>query len=206
MRIKSILNNIAFIQLFVIMSVFYPQSQHQFVQAGINDYMNGNYVGAINYFNKAINNLSSSSSDFKNSETNEEIKVTVNQEKYAKAIPEQHVETNKQVQHVETNKQVQYAETNPIHYISAPMENIGEEKAKLYLYRGRTYMQLEKYKDALNDFDKAVSIDPSFSDVFFQRAITNYILKSDDICSDLLKASEMGHASAKMLYADMCNK
>ncbi|MBW2648091.1 MAG: tetratricopeptide repeat protein [Deltaproteobacteria bacterium] len=204
MRIKSILNNIAFIQLFLFVSVFYSQSQSELVQEGINNYKNGNYVGAINYFNKAINNLSSSSSGLTNSGANKGTKVSLNQGKYVKPRTEQYTEARPE-NNVEVRPE-QYAEVRPENYISTPMENIGEEKAKLYLYRGRSNMQLGKYNNALNDFDKAVSIDPSFSDAFFHRALANYMLKSDDICGDLLKASEMGHSSAKMLHNDICNK
>ena len=61
-------------------------------------------------------------------------------------------------------------------YVSDPLNYEGSELAKLYLYRGRANMQLGNKEKALLDFDKAVQLDPSYSEAYFRRAIANHNL------------------------------
>ncbi|MFI5237521.1 MAG: tetratricopeptide repeat protein, partial [Ignavibacteriales bacterium] len=89
-------------------------------------------------------------------------------------------------------------------YISAPLEYMGDEPAKVYLYRGRTYLQLGNKEAALNDFDKAISLDPELSDAMFRRALANTNVDPDKACPDLVAAIKRGHQSAKELYDLIC--
>ena len=66
-------------------------------------------------------------------------------------------------------------------------------------------MQLGNKEQAFQDFDKAVELDPSFSEAYFRRAIANHNLEKGDVCEDLKKAMEIGHSSAETLFNDLCN-
>ena len=66
-------------------------------------------------------------------------------------------------------------------------------------------MQLGNKEEAFQDFDKAVKLNPSYSEVFFRRAIVSRDLEKGDVCEDLKKALEMGHSSAETLYNNLCN-
>jgi tetratricopeptide (TPR) repeat protein len=95
-------------------------------------------------------------------------------------------------------------ETSTKKYYAEPLEYQGDEPAKIYLYRGRTYLQLGNKEAALNDFDKAVSLDPTLSDALFRRAVENSNVDPNKACPDLLAAIERGHKSAKELYDLIC--
>ncbi len=100
--------------------------------------------------------------------------------------------------------EMQTMETSTKKYYAEPLEYQGDEPAKIYLYRGRTYLQLGNKEAALNDFDKAVSLDPTLSDALFRRAVENSNVDPSKACPDLLAAIERGHKSAKELYDLIC--
>jgi len=59
---------------------------------------------------------------------------------------------------------------------------------------------------ALNDFDRAVSLDPALSDVYFRRALANINVDPDKTCPDLKAAIERGHQSAIELHNLICKE
>ncbi len=100
--------------------------------------------------------------------------------------------------------QEQTVDVSTIQQYSDPLNYQGDDPADLYLYRGQTYLKLGDKEAALNDFDKAISLDPSYSDAYFRRAIVNYQVDPSKACPDLQAAIEQGHQSAQELFNLIC--
>jgi tetratricopeptide (TPR) repeat protein len=181
----------------------FSQSNEELVQNGINDYQDGNYKNAADLFDQAIKNTKSTEQDLpidnvsveSDLGVSTETDVQVSQENYVGVSDEEHVGvSNEKYIGVSTEK-----------YVSDPLHYEGSELAKLYFYRGRANMQLGNKDQALQDFDKSVQLDPSYSEAYFRRAIANHNLDKGEVCEDLKKAMEMGHSSAETLHKDLCN-
>jgi Tfp pilus assembly protein PilF len=99
---------------------------------------------------------------------------------------------------------MQTADVSNIQEYSDPLNYQGDDPADLYLYRGQTYLKLGDNEAALQDFDTAISLDPSYSDAYFRRAIANYQVNPDKVCPDLQNAINEGHQSAQELYGLIC--
>ncbi len=181
----------------------FSQSNEELVQNGINDYQDGNYKNAVDLFDQAIKNTESTEQDLpidnvsveSDLGVSTETDVRVSTEGYAGVSDEEDVGvSNEKDIGVSTEK-----------YVSDPLKYQGSDLAKLYFYRGRANMQLGNKEQALQDFDKSVQLDPSFSEAYFRRAIASHNLDKGDVCADLKKAMEMGHSSAETLHKDLCN-
>ena len=181
----------------------FSQSNEELVQNGINDYQDGNYKNAVDLFDQAIKNTKSTEQDLpidnvsveSDLGVSTETDVRVSTEGYAGVSDEEDVGvSNEKDIRVSTEK-----------YVSDPLHYQGSDLAKLYFYRGRANMQLGNKEQALQDFDKSVLLDSSFSEAYFRRAIASHNLDKGEVCADLKKAMEMGHSSAETLYNDLCN-
>ncbi len=74
-----------------------------------------------------------------------------------------------------------------------------------YFNRGICKVNLENYKDALTDLNKAISIEPTNANAFFNRGIAKYNLnKKDEACIDLRRAKELGFNDPDDLYSKYC--
>ena len=181
----------------------FSQSSSELVQTGFNNYQNGDYQAAIMSFNAALQTSSSETNNAVTEESNENY-IRETQKKYSDESEKQYMETSSKTYTGISKREKISTETKK--YESTPLEYQGDEPAKIYLYRGRTYLQLGNKQAALNDFDKAVSLDPTLSEVYFRRAIAEMEVDPDKACPDLLAAIERGHQSAKELYDLICKE
>jgi len=181
----------------------FSQSSSELVQTGFNNYQNGDYQAAIMSFNSALQTSSSETNNAVTEESNENY-IRETQKKYSDESEKQYMETSSKTYTGISKREKISTETKK--YESTPLEYQGDEPAKIYLYRGRTYLQLGNKQAALNDFDKAVSLDPTLSEVYFRRAIAEMEVDPDKACPDLLAAIERGHQSAKELYDLICKE
>jgi len=192
--------------LFIILifdSEIFSQSSSELVQSGFTNYQNGDYNAAIMSFNSALQASSSETNDAMTEESNENY-VRESTKKYTDEAQKQYMETSSKTYTGISKREKVSTETKK--YESTPLEYQGDEPAKIYLYRGRTYLQLGNKQEALNDFDKAVSLDPALSEVYFRRALAEMDVDPDKACPDLLAAIERGHQSAKELYDLICKE
>ncbi|MCW8803937.1 MAG: tetratricopeptide repeat protein [Ignavibacteriaceae bacterium] len=177
------------------------QSSSELVQSGFTNYQNGDYNAAIKNFDKALQNYNSGSTKQITTESRETY-TSGNNETSTGISKRQSTTTSIKTYTGISKRETMSTETKK--YESTPLEYQGDEPAKIYLYRGRTYIQLGNKQAALNDFDKAVSLDPTLSEVYFRRAIAEMDVDPDKACPDLLAAIERGHKSAKELYDLIC--
>jgi len=193
----------AVILMFVFASEIFCQSSSELVQTGFNNYQNGDYQAALMSFNAALQTSSSETNDAM-TETSNENYIREAEKNYTREKEKQYMETSSKSYTGISKREKVTTETKK--YESTPLEYQGDEPAKIYLYRGRTYLQLGNKQEALNDFDKAVSLDPALSEVYFRRALAEMEVDPDKACPDLLAAIERGHQSAKELYDLICKE
>jgi len=181
----------------------FSQSNEELVQNGINEYQDGNYEDAIDIFNSTLKNTESNEQDLPIANVSEESDVKVSSETDVQVSSEGYVGVSDE-ELVGVSKE-ELTGVSPESYVSDPLNYEGSELGKIYLYRGRANMQLGNKEEAFQDFDKAVQLNPSYSEAFFRRAIVSHDLEKGDVCQDLKKALEMGHSSAETLYNNLCN-
>lgn len=84
------------------------------------------------------------------------------------------------------------------------------EKPESLLYNGRAdvYLKMKKYKEALTDVNKAVSIDPKFSQSYVTKAFILFdTTKPKEACENLDKAVGLGYEKAVLAeYYAKCTK
>lgn len=84
------------------------------------------------------------------------------------------------------------------------------EKPESLLYNGRAdvYLKMKKTKEALADVNKAVSIDPKFSQSFVTKALILFeMAKPKEACDNLNKAVGLGYEKAMLAdYYAKCTK
>ena len=181
----------------------FSQSNEELVQNGINEYQDGNYEDAIDIFNSALKNTESIEQDLPIVNVAEESNINLSTERDVQVSKESYVGVSDE-EHIGVSK-IELTGASPKNYISDPLNYEGSELAKLYFYRGRANMQLGNKDQALQDFDKSVQLDPSYSEAYFRRAIASHNLDKGEVCADLKKAMEMGHSSAEILHKNLCN-
>ena len=193
---------IVFILCFIVLSGNdFGQSSSELVKTGFNNYQKGDYNAAVKNFDKALQNYNSVSTKPITTESRETY-TSGNNENSTGISKRQTTTTSEKTYTGISNRETMSTETKK--YESTPLEYQGDEPAKIYLYRGRTYLKLGNEQAALNDFDKAVSLDPALSEVYFRRALAEVEVDPDKVCPDLLAAIERGHKSAKELYDLIC--
>lgn len=179
------------------------QSSSELIQTGLSSYQNGDYEVALTSFNSAIQTSGSdvssdlpldSESQIEDTGESQEVDDSESQIQYDK----ESVETNT------GESQIQTIDASTIQQYSDPLNYQGDDPADLYLYRGQTNLKLGNKQAALNDFDTAISLDPSYSDAYFRRAIANYQVDPDKVCPDLQTAIDNGHQSAQELFNLIC--
>jgi tetratricopeptide (TPR) repeat protein len=203
MNINYKLISILILSILVINQITFSQSNDGLVQKGINEYQDGNYKTAIDIFNSALKNTKSNESVVPTVTDSEASDVSVSTETDVQVSREGYVGVSDE-EHVGVSKK-EYMGVSTEKYVSDPLQYEGSELGKIYLYRGRANMRLGNKEQAFRDFDKAVELNPSYSEAYFRRAIANHNLEKGDVCKDLKKAMEIGHNSAEILYNNMCN-
>jgi len=73
-------------------------------------------------------------------------------------------------------------------------------------FGGLTKDNLKDYKGAIQDYNKAIKLNPKDSDTYLNRGLAKILLgQKDDGCLDLSKASELGLAKAYEAIKEHCN-
>ena len=189
------------LSLISINQIAFAQSNEELVQNGINEYQDGNYKDAVDIFNHALKNTESNESVVPTVNDSEESDISVSSETDVHVSKEDYVGVSGE-ELVGVSKE-ELTGVSPESYVSDPLNYEGSDLGKIYLYRGRANMQLGNKEEAFQDFDKAVQLNPSYSEAFFRRAIVSHDLEKGDVCQDLKKALEMGHSSAETLYNNL---
>ena len=74
-----------------------------------------------------------------------------------------------------------------------------------YASRGQCYLQLSKYKEALDDFDTAITFNDSKASILMWRGVALYHLnKKDEACNSWEEALEMGMQQAEIYLNENC--
>ena len=70
--------------------------------------------------------------------------------------------------------------------------------AVTYHERGMAYMELGKYREALEDFNEALNMEPNYRGALFGRGRAYWAIgRKDDAVADMRKAAELGQGKAK---------
>ena len=86
----------------------------------------------------------------------------------------------------------------------APMVGFGQT-AKEYFNSGYNKAEAEDYNGAINDYNKAIGLDPNYSDAYINRAISKYYTNDlNGACEDANKAKSLGLDASKLIQ-DVCN-
>ncbi len=194
-------------------TVLFCQSYDDQIQNGLNNYNQGNYTEAFNNFNSLVQQMTpEQSGDLPLAGESQEVEDSESQEV---DDSESTMEYDSETQEVDDSEsQMQYdsetqetytdVDISTVQQYSDKLEYQGDDPADVYLYRGQTNLKLGNKQAALNDFDQAIALDPSYSDAYFRRAIANYQVNPEKVCPDLQTAIDNGHPSAQELFDLIC--
>ena len=180
------------------------QSNEQLVQEGISNYQHGNYEKAIELFNKALRNIARTQKDLQLANVSVKTEITVSKESDVQVSNERNVGVSDR-QFIGVSRR-ENTRISPKNNVTNPLNFQGAISGKIYIYRGRAYLELGMTRKAFNDFDNAMNLNPLYAEVYFRRAITYRNPEEDDICEDLKSAMEVGYRSAETLYDRLCNR
>jgi len=179
------------------------QSNEQLVQEGITYYHHGNYEKAIELFNKALRNIASTQKVIQLANVSVRTDINVSNKSNVGLSNERNIGvSDKQFIGVVKRETIR---VSPKNHVTNPLSFHGSIAGKIYIYRGRAYLKLGMTSKAFSDFDKALYLNPLYSEVFFRRSITYQDPEVDDICGDLKRAMQMGYTSGKIFYYKLCN-
>ena len=86
--------------------------------------------------------------------------------------------------------------------IMTEISNTNPQDASGFVNRGIAYYHLRNYDQALSDFNKAIELDPAYSDAYMERGIYYMEVKIDSLLSvsDYNKALELDPQNASAYY------
>ena len=202
--LNKIIFTIIIISCFCFLSEFsVAQSNEQLVQEGISNYHHGNYEKAIELFNKALRNIASTQKVIQLANVSSRTDIVVSNKSNVGLSDDRYMRSsNKQFIGVVRRENMGVSSKDRV---TNPLTFYGSISGKIYIYRGRAYLKLGQRRKAFSDFDKALYLNPLYSEVFFRRSIRYQDPEIDDICGDLKKAMQMGYNSGKMFYYKLCN-
>lgn len=185
----------------IVIQFSYSQSSSELISNGIKKYLQGNYAEAMRHFDKAITNSNftetksfvsvkpkghSLSEDIKAStESGNNIYTGVSDKNYV-------VTSKKELTNVEKVNSDQV------------MKNDNIELSGIYLYKGRIYLHLKNYSMALQNFTKAINLNPSYTKYNIGIAIVSKLQHYTEVCEDLEIKVEEGNSSARTIFKDIC--
>ena len=179
------------------------QSSEQLVQEGISNYHHGNYEKAIELFNKALRNIASTQKVIELANVSVRTDVKVSNKSNVGLSDDRYIRSsNKQFIGVVRRENMGVSSKNNV---TNPLAFYGSISGKIYIYRGRSYLKLGITRKAFSDFDKALYLNPVYSEAFFRRSMRYQDPEVDDICGDLKKAMQMGYNTGKTFYYKLCN-
>ena len=202
--LSKIIFTITIISCFCFLSGFsVAQSNEQLVQEGISNYQHGEYKKAIDLFNKALRNIAFTQKDLSLANVSVRTDVKVSNESNVGVSRDRYVSVSRRdFIAVESRGFIGVSSANNV---TNPLSFHGSISGKIYIYRGRAYLKLGQNRKAFSDFDKALYLNPLYSEAFFRRSIRYQDPEIDDICGDLKKAMQMGYNSGKIFYYKLCN-
>lgn len=81
------------------------------------------------------------------------------------------------------------------------------ETAEEYYNQGNSKYTSGDYKEAIEDYDRAIELAPDYVEAYFGRGVTKIIMMQEkDGCLDLSKADELKHPQAQVTIKQFCNK
>jgi tetratricopeptide (TPR) repeat protein len=200
---QSRINVSIIVPLFIFSSVIFCQTNDEQIQTGLDNYNAGNYAEAYNNFNSLVQQMTPNQiGDLPLTGESQEVDDTESVE--VDDSESQVVEDSESQETYTGESQIQTVDVSTVEQYSDEMEYQGDDPADIYLYRGQANLKLGNKQAALDDFDTAISLDPSYSDAYFRRAIANYEVNPKKVCPDLQKAIDNGHQSAQELYNLIC--
>lgn len=102
-------------------------------------------------------------------------------------------------------KEFQNASYGEAFELVVPLENFPEEYYQMFYKRGKLNISLEKYSEAIRDFNWAVSIRPSYGEPYYLRAICRSNTNSAQrACLDIDKAIALNYTAAFALKESLC--
>ena len=202
--LNKIILTIIIISCFGFISEFsVAQSSEQLVQEGISNYHHGNYEKAIELFNKALRNIASTQKVIELANVSVRTDVKVSNKSNVGLSDDRYIRSsNKQFIGVVRRENMGVSSKNNV---TNPLSFYGSISGKIYIYRGRSYLKLGITRKAFSDFDKALYLNPLYSEAFFRRSMRYQDPEIDDICGDLKRAMQMGYNSGKTFYYKLCN-
>lgn len=202
--LNKLIFTIVIISCFCLLSEFsIAQSNEQLVQEGITYYHHGNYEKAIELFNKALRNIASTQKVIQLANVSVRTDIAVSNKSNVGLSDDRYMGVSN-VQFVGVSRR-EFTRVSPKNHVTNPLSFHGSIAGKIYIYRGRAYLKLGQRRKAFSDFDKALYLNPLYSEAFFRRSIRYQDPEIDDICGDLKKAMQMGYNSGKMFYYKLCN-
>lgn len=111
--------------------------------------------------------------------------------------------TEEAVTEVPAKEEIQLTEEAKVEETPIELENLQEnvELKKVYYYRGISNFNLNKYENALNDFNHIVETDPTISDAIAMRGAVKISLNDlNGALLDLNKAIELDNSDGYMYY------
>lgn len=201
-------------------TVLFGQSYDDQIQNGLNNYNQGNYTEAFNNFNSLVQQMTPEQSgdlplagESQEVDDSESVEVDDSESQMQYDSESQEVDDSESQMQYDSETQETNASSYPIsqdvdvstvEQYSDKLEYQGDDPADVYLYRGQANLKLGNKQAALNDFDQAIALDPSYSDAYFRRAIANYQVNPNKVCPDLQNAIDQGHQSAQELFNLIC--
>ena len=84
--------------------------------------------------------------------------------------------------------------------------SFAQTSAEGYFDRGNTKEDLQDYRGAIQDYSKAIELDPSDAYAYNNRGVAKYNLNDiDGACLDWSKAGELGYYDAYDNIKEYCN-
>ena len=202
--LNKIIFRIIIISCFCFLSGFSSaQSNEQIVQEGISNYHHGNYEKAIELFNKALRNIASTQKVIQLANVSVRTDVAVSNKSNVGLSNERNIQvSDRQFIGVVRRENMGVSRKNQV---INPLKFHGSISGKIYIYRGRAYLKLGQTRKAFSDFDKALYLNPLYSEAFFRRSMRYQDPDVDDICGDLKRAMQMGYESGKTFYYKLCD-
>jgi tetratricopeptide (TPR) repeat protein len=75
-----------------------------------------------------------------------------------------------------------------------------------YFNRGNLYVKTERYFDALEEYNKAISIDADFAEAYYNRGLLKVLLNNiESGAKDLSRAGELGITESYNVIKRYCN-
>ena len=180
------------------------QSNEQLVQEGITNYQHGNYEKAIELFNKALRNIASTQKSIQLANVSVRTDIAVSNKSNVRISDERNIRVSDR-QFIGVSRR-EFMGVSPESQVSNPLYVYSIISGKIYVYRGRAYLELGMNRKAFDDFDRALELNHLFTEVYFRRAISYRNPEEGDLCGDLKSAMNMGYRSAETLYDRLCNR